>query len=93
MEDGECGEVHCGPKVGEDDFCVQHIWVVRGKKKEDKAVTEAIMTAIRAEIDQEQRLPTFIMGDINASPDKLHNLNELVDEEGWIDVGSHADWW
>lgn len=62
-------------------------------RKEDKSVTETIMTVIGAEIDQEQHLPTLIMGDINASLDKLHNLNELVDEEGCIDVGLHADWW
>ena len=41
---------------------VYNIYGQSGGKKEDKAVTEAIMTAVRAEIDQEQHLPTLIMG-------------------------------
>ena len=60
---------------------------------EDKAVNEAIIAAIRADNEQEQHLATIIMGDINANPESLHNIKELVDEEGWIDVGLHADWW
>ena len=58
---------------------VYNIYGQSGGSKEDKAVTEAILTAIRADIDQEQHLPTLIMGDVNANPEKMHNINELVD--------------
>ena len=43
---------------------VYNIYGQSGGSKEDKAVTEAIIAAIRAENDQEQHLPTIIMGDI-----------------------------
>ena len=72
---------------------VYNIYGQSGGSKEDKAVTEAIIAAIRAGNEQEQHLPTIIMGDINANPESLHNIKELVDEGGWIDVrGSESCW-
>ena len=64
-----------------------------GGGKEDIAVTEAILAAVRKERDQEAHLPTLIVGDVNADPSKLRNLRELVEKEGWTDIGLHADWW
>ena len=48
---------------------------------------------MRGEKDEEQHLPTLIVGDVNANPEKLQNIRDLIEEEGWIDVGLHADWW
>ena len=40
-----------------------------------------------------QTLPTIIFGDFNENPEKLQGIMKLVEEEGWVDVGLHADWW
>ena len=70
-----------------------NIYGQAGGSKEDKAVTEEIIATITEERDCEQHLPTLITGDVNADPEKLQGLAELVEEEGWVDVGLHADWW
>ena len=64
-----------------------------GGGKDDIAVTEAILAAVRKERDQEAHLPTLIVGDVKTDPSKLKNLRDLVDKEGWIDIGLNADWW
>jgi hypothetical protein len=76
----------------------QMLWVYNvygqaGSKKEDIAVTEAIIAAIREEMEHEPKLPTYVVGDVNANPEKLQGFQELVSEDGWIDVGLHANWW
>ena len=40
-----------------------------------------------------QTLPTIIFGDFNENPEKLRGIMKLVEEEGWVDIGLHADWW
>ena len=35
----------------------------------------------------------MILGDFNEDPEQLQGIMTLVEEEGWIDVGLHADWW
>ena len=72
---------------------VFNVYGQAGGGKEDEAITEAILSAVREERDQEQHLPTLIVGDLNANPGKLQHIMELIEEEGWIDVGLHADWW
>ena len=51
-----------------------------GGSKEDKSIVEGIMAAVREEFQQEQHLPTLMLGDINANPEKLQNVMELVEE-------------
>ena len=40
-----------------------------------------------------KNISLIICGDFNADPEKLQGIMTLVEEEGWIDVGLHADWW
>ena len=77
---------------------VFNIYGKAGGRKEDVAVTEALLEATKGEREAEQRrtkhtLPTMILGDFNEDPEKLQGIMTLVEEEGWIDVGLHADWW
>ena len=72
---------------------VFNVYGQSGGGKEDIAITEAILEAVREEAKAETQGPTLLMGDVNADPSKLHNLKELVEKEGWIDVGLHVDWW
>ena len=72
---------------------VFNVYGQSGGGKANEAIAETILAAARQERDSEQYLPTLIVGDINVDPKKLQNLVELVEEEGWIDVGLHADWW
>ena len=72
---------------------VYNIYGQSGGSKEDIAVTQAILAVIKTEMVQEQHLPVIIMGDANANPEKLGHIIELVEDEAWIDVGLHADWW
>ena len=72
---------------------VFNVYGQSGGGKEDIAITEAILEAVREEAKAETQGPTLLMGDVNADPSKLQNLRELVEKEGWIDVGLHADWW
>ena len=69
-----------------------------GGRKEDIAVTEALLEVIEGEMNAEQErskqcIPTIICGDFNADKLKLQGITKLNEEEGWIDVGLHADWW
>ena len=75
-----------------------NIYGKSGGSKEDIAMTEALIETIRDEKEAEQNkmkqtLPTIILGDFNENPEKLQGIMKLVEEEGWVDVGLHADWW
>ena len=58
-----------------------------------KEHNDAIIEAIRKEMTGEEGAPTAIMGDLNCTPADIPNVNELIEEEAWIDVGHCADWW
>ena len=69
-----------------------------GGRKEDIAVTEALLGVIEGERVAEhkktkQTIPTIICGDLYENPEKLQGIMRLIEEECWIDVGLHADWW
>ena len=71
-------------------------YVIYGKSggaTKDKAVTDAILQAIKEEIDSEIHRPTIILGDFNAEPDTLKTAKKWIEDEQWIDVGKNASWW
>ena len=64
-----------------------------GGKGQAKEHNEAIFAAIRKEMRGEEGVPTAIMADFNCTPEVITNVQELVDDESWVDVGHCADWW
>ena len=73
-----------------------HVLVVygmTGDSGEAKLATNAIIDAIREEIDRETYLPTFIMGDSNDEPESIEVVQEMVEEEAWTELGSNAHRW
>ena len=64
-----------------------------GGAKADKDLTEAIIEAIKVEIDNEYHKPTLIMGDFNSEPGNLRAIKALLDSQQWLDVGANASWW
>ena len=54
---------------------------------------DAIVEAIKAEIESEFHRPTLIMGDFNAVPGSLRSVKGMLDTNQWIDVGACASWW
>lgn len=64
-----------------------------GKKGEARDVTDAVVQAIREEINHEAQLPTIILGDFNAEPETLPTTQEMIEEDSWTEIGSNAHWW
>ena len=57
------------------------------------AATDAIFQAIVSDHRLRGVGPTFIVGDINADPDDLPTLSELLANKGWTDLGAAAATW
>ena len=51
--------------------------------------TDSLTYAAIEQLQMLARLPTVIMGDLNASTHKLNSITTLLND-GWIDVGHHA---
>ena len=64
-------------------------WQNKGKASK----TNSLIDAIRQEIDAQPKGPTAIVGDINAKVCDLRNLQDLLDDHGWQDLGSQAHIW
>ena len=64
-----------------------------GHSGEARLGTNAIIDAIRAEVDRGTYLPTVIMVDFNAEPESIEAVQEMIDEEAWTEIGSNAHWW
>ena len=64
-----------------------------GDSGQAKLGTNAIIDAIRGEIDRETYLPTVLMGDFNAEPETIEAVQKMIDEETWTEIGSNAEWW
>ena len=45
------------------------------------------------EIDKQPPGPVFLVGDFNAEPEDLPEIQHLVKEHNWIDIGANADKW
>ena len=73
---------------------VFNIYGQAGGSKEDKSIVE-VNGGSKGKRGAKSSIPppTLIVGDINANPEKLQNVMELVEGGGGIDVGLHADWW
>ena len=63
-----------------------------GEAKADRDITEAIIEAIKGEIESEYHKPTLIMGDFNAIPGSLQAVRSSLDEEQWISIDANAAW-
>ena len=59
------------------------IYGYTGDSGEAKLGTNAIIDAIRSEVDRATYLPTVIMGDFNAEPESIEAVQEMIDEEAW----------
>ena len=55
--------------------------------------TDALFMAIRAESYLRRGTPTMISGDINADTDDLETLTDMIQTDGWTDVGAHGYRW
>ena len=76
-----------------DNIVVFVIYGKSGGSKHARAITDAIIAAIRKEMGPCCNQPVLIMGDFNAEPNSLMQAKELMDDEAWIDVGAVASWW
>ena len=63
-----------------------------GGSRKDRDMTEAIIEAIKDEINSEVHKLTLILGDFNAEPGSLRAVKDLTDNEHWTDVGANASW-
>ena len=76
----------------DQNFMIFVLYGLTGDSGEAKLGTNAIIDAIRGEIDRETYLPTILMGDFNAEPETLEAVQELIDEEARTEIGSNAEW-
>ena len=78
---------------GKENIVVYVPYGKSGGAKADREITDAIVEAIKAEIESEFHRPTLIMGDFNAVPGSLRSVKDMLDTNQWIDVGACASWW
>ena len=64
-----------------------------GQHKGKAQKTNLLVDAIRQEIQAQPKGPTAIVGDINAKSCDIRNLQDLLDDHGWQDLGSQAHIW
>ena len=55
--------------------------------------TDALFAAIRAECEHRRSTPIMISGDVNADTNDIETLQEMLNAEGWTDVGAHGHRW
>ena len=59
-----------------------------GNKSEEAAMkTDHIIGALKDELDTQPKIPTFMMGDLNAEPQDIPAVQDLLEEEAWLDCG------
>ena len=59
-----------------------------GDSREAKLETEHILEAIKEEDKASHYLPTVILGDFNEDPDRIATVQELTEEQQWVDIGT-----
>ena len=77
----------------EQTLRIFNIYGKSGNGKEALRTTEAIIDSVREEMLQDGHMATIILRDLNANPEDVESVNELMDIHGWTDIGLHADWW
>ena len=77
----------------EQNLQVIVIYGKSGGSKKAIRMTEAIIDAARQEVDAGHYLATMLVGDLNANPEKLKTVKEMIKNDQWTDVGKHASWW
>ena len=82
--------IECG---WQDSICAYEVYPEAGGTNKAKEHNETIIEAIREEMRGEEGTPTLIMGDFSCEPNSMKNVQEMIQEESWIDVGHCADWW
>ena len=55
--------------------------------------TNKLISATKDEITEQPHGPKFIVGDVNAEPEDLPELMDLLNNQHWTDVGEHAYMW
>ena len=58
-----------------------------GGTKADKNFKNQIIEAIGEEIESEHHKPTLILGDFNAIPSSIRAVQEMIEQDQWLDVG------
>ena len=77
----------------ESNMLVVVIYGQSGGSKADVAKTETIIDTAKEEIKKHPYMATIMIGDFNAEPDALKSIQELIEEEQWVDIGRNASRW
>ena len=74
-------------------FTVYNFYGESGGSAAHIATTEAALLAIQRDRCAGVRQPTCVLGDFNATPNRLGPIGKWIQEEQWTDIGHRADWW
>ena len=55
--------------------------------------TDDIVQVLQKEVDEEQDVPTFFIGDFNCDPADLPTMQDLMNDRAWTDIGAVASIW
>ena len=55
--------------------------------------TDHLIGVIRDELEEHPNIPTLIVGDLNAEPEDVPIVQEMLQEEGWTDCAGQAGIW
>ena len=59
----------------------------------EAAATNILIQIAHAEMEAQPKGPKVIAGDLNADPTNLPHLQDMVNDQGWTDLGAKANLW
>ena len=74
-------------------FLVIYGWTGGAESKHAAARTDQLVQAGLKQIELCPQAPTFILGDLNAEPDQVASIHQLLTDRHWVDVGAVASTW
>ena len=61
--------------------------------EEASMITDHIIGSIMEELETQPGIPTIIIGDLNAEPQDIPIVAEMLEQDGWVDCGHKANLW
>ena len=79
--------------LGWEEHIIKYcMYGVSGGTPEARKITDLVVTAARLEMQLDPLGPKLLVGDVNAIPETILAIKEMITEDHWTDVGSKADW-
>ena len=68
-------------------------WTGAHQSRKQALRTDHLIAAINDEVHQQPDCPVLVVGDLNGDPNDFKTLSDMLDHEGWTDIGAQAHIW